>query len=606
MRIPVVPLVLLFLLLAVPAWGQELPPEEIDALNEDCLACHEDMEEDEKEYVFPSGEVIYFQLDGDAIRRSAHGEILACSSCHGEEYADDHPDFSEPSERGYAKARSELCQSCHEEIHPRHSAEAEDAPMCTDCHSAHADRSFETEPLPILNRCGRCHESEFEDFKAGGHAEAVSETSLNRDLPNCNTCHPAHGDTAGDQLPMIARVTTLCIDCHSNSLLILKYEREGSVVTSYMDDFHGLTFQHLVTGLKGTDSSEIMTCATCHGAHDVGPLTEEEVVAVCANCHDGASTRFAGAWLGHGEVGLERGAIVWIVRIGYQFLIPIMLIGLLVHIIIQILHHRRTHADEVSEEEAETVEGLPSSVQRFSKLERAQHSAVIFLFSMLVLTGIPQSYPSSGLAGAVIDFWGGIFAARLIHRTCGFVFVTLLAAHVVHAVILTLRSHERPEILPTAKDFRDIIASLRHHLGLGPAPRFGKFDYGEKFEYWGFFLGGCLIGGTGILLVFPEFATTYLPGVILAAARLAHGYEATLAVLVVLIWHLWGVTLRPEVFPLDTTMLTGKMSLRRLREEHTLEYERLVAERNKEAAVAGKEGVTEPLERMPERAVPPG
>jgi len=270
-----------------------------------------------------------------------------------------------------------------------------------------------------------------------------------------------------------------------------------------------------------------------------------------------------------------------------------MLLGLLAHIIFQITHHYRTRGAErpPKDGEEEIPEGLPDSVVRFSRLERAQHSAVAFLFTMLVLTGIPQSYPRSGLAGAVIDFWGGIFSARLIHRTCGFVFVAFLLAHVVHGVVSSIRSHQRPEILPTAKDFRDIFESLQHHLGLGPAPRFGKFDYGEKFEYWGLFLGGCLIGGTGILLVFPEFVTTFLPGVILAAARLAHGYEATLAVLVVLIWHLWGVTFRPEVFPLDKTMLTGKISIERLREEHTLEYEKLVAARNKGSAAEANDGI---------------
>lgn len=591
MRISVVALVVLFLPLASPAWGQDLLPEEIDELNEECLDCHEDMDPDEVEFVFDSGKVIYFEFDASAVRQSLHGEILACESCHGEEYVDDHPDFDyDMTAREYAVSRSELCQSCHEEIEQRHSSEAEDAPNCVDCHSAHGDLSFEDEPLTILNRCDSCHETEFEDFQEGGHSEATAEIERNSDLPECNTCHPAHGDVEGTGMPLIARVTTLCIDCHSDdSLLVLKYEREGAVVTSYMDDFHGLTFQHLLKGLEGTDPSEIMTCATCHGPHNVGPLTEEEVAAVCAECHEGVDTRFAGAWLGHGEIGPERGVLVWIIRIAYQFLIPMMMVGLLVHIIIQLTHHYRTRKVEVSDEDA-IFAGLPASVQRFTKLERAEHSAVAFLFILLVLTGIPQGYPSSGVAGAVIEFWGGIFSARFIHRVCGFAFVAIMVAHVLHGVYVTVRSHKLPEILPTAKDFKDIFESLRHQLGLGPAPRFGKFDYGEKFEYWGLFLGGVLIGGTGILLVFPEATSTYLPGVALAAARVAHGYEATLAVLVVLVWHLWGVTFRPEVFPFDKSMLTGMISTERLREEHGLEYDKLVAEHESGSAAETKEG----------------
>ena len=37
--------------------------------------------------------------------------------------------------------------------------------------------------------------------------------------------------------------------------------------------------------------------------------------------------------------------------------------------------------------------------------------------------------------------------------------------------------------------------------------------------------------------------------------------------------------LRPEIFPLDTTIFSGKMSVARLEHEHPLEYERLFPER---------------------------
>ncbi len=35
---------------------------------------------------------------------------------------------------------------------------------------------------------------------------------------------------------------------------------------------------------------------------------------------------------------------------------------------------------------------------------------------------------------------------------------------------------------------------------------------------------------------------------------------------------------RPDIFPLDTSMFTGEIEVDRLKEEHTLEYERIVAE----------------------------
>ena len=88
-------------------------------------------------------------------------------------------------------------------------------------------------------------------------------------------------------------------------------------------------------------------------------------------------------------------------------------------------------------------------------------------------------------------------------------------------------------------------------------------------------IGGTLMTVTGLLLMFPEEVSRLLPGVILTGARVMHGLEATFAVLVILLWHTWGVILRPEVFPVDTSMFTGKISLHRLKEEHALEYERI-------------------------------
>jgi len=596
MRIPAIALALTLLCLplaANAAGGQALSADEIESLNTDCLDCHGDMDEDEATYVFPSGKVLNFQIDTEIQGASAHGQILACISCH-EGYDDDHPEFDEPTEAEYARSRSDLCISCHEDIVRQHPVDADDKPLCTDCHSAHKDPKFATSPTTLLNRCGHCHEEELADFKAGGHAEALSETSPNPDLPQCNTCHPAHEEPKDAALPMKTRVTELCIKCHSSNLLVLKYEKPGTIVTSYMEDFHGLTFQHLVTDLKESERTQIMTCATCHGPHNVRPLKQGQLAKVCAECHEGASDRFASAWIGHGEAGPGRAILVWIVRMSYRVLIPFMVIGLLLIIFIQVNHHRKLdqkHGDaEAAEGHASKhSDGLPESVVRFSTYQRAEHMLVAVLFTMLVLTGLPQAYPRSGIAGAFVDFWGGISSARFIHRACGFTFVTFMVIHVLRGVIATVRAHGKTDIIPTVKDFRDIFDQFRHYLGKGPAPRFGKFDYAEKFEYWGLFLGGCLIGGTGLLLVFPEFAGTYLPGVVITAARVAHGYEATLAILVVLIWHLWGVSLRPEVFPCDTSIFTGKISVERLREEHALEYEKLVAEQKRASATALQE-----------------
>jgi cytochrome b subunit of formate dehydrogenase len=214
-------------------------------------------------------------------------------------------------------------------------------------------------------------------------------------------------------------------------------------------------------------------------------------------------------------------------------------------------------------------------VTRFSRLERLEHLGAMLTFILLVATGLPQTAPDNGVALWLIQLFGGVAPTRLVHRTTGFIFVALLVLHIARGVIGIARTRTLPAIIPRRHDFFDALAMARHILQGTPRPKAGKFDGTEKFEYWGLFFGGIIMSVTGVVLVFPELVTEVFPGIVVAALRVVHGLEATFAVLVVLLWHSYGVLLRPEIFPLDTSMFTGKISLDRLREEHELEFDEI-------------------------------
>ena len=135
-----------------------------------------------------------------------------------------------------------------------------------------------------------------------------------------------------------------------------------------------------------------------------------------------------------------------------------------------------------------------------------------------------------------------------------------------------------PVMVPSIQDFHDTAATIKHFLWNTPRPKTGKFDFSEKFEYWGMVMGGTLMCVTGVVLVWPDLVSQLVPGVFIAMFRTLHGLEATFAVMVVVLWHSYGVILRPEVFPIDTSIFTGKISVERLEEEHGLEYDKLIAE----------------------------
>lgn len=501
------------------------------------------------------------------LRSSVHGDRVACLSCHA---ADSHRTMPrDPVEAG--KARSQLCLECHVDTAPAHAPVA-GGPVCTDCHSAHTDPAIAQAGPLIARRCGSCHEAELTEFMDGGHSASLALDAPNPDVPSCLTCHPAHGEASTARPNTRLEATTLCIRCHSDRTLIASYDLPGFAAESYADDFHGATLQSLREHPDGVAQPDVLVCSDCHGAHKVEWIAQADVVGVCLGCHQDADAKIAGAWLGHDRVGRDNAVLVWAIRLFYYSFVPVVLGGLLLTILIEISHQRRLRRSGNGHGHGDMA-GF--SVTRFNRTERIEHLLAMTSFTLLVVTGLPQIWPESTVGGALIGLWGGIGMTRIIHRVTGVAFVGLLVLHVGRALVRVVRSHRAPIMFATRKDFRDTLQTIRHFLGTAPAPRIGKFDFRAKFEYWGLFLGGTLMSVTGFMLLFPELFSWLIPGSVIAAGRELHGLEGTFAVLVVILWHSWTVILRPEIFPLDKSIFTGKMAVGRLREEHPLEYERI-------------------------------
>jgi cytochrome b subunit of formate dehydrogenase len=217
-----------------------------------------------------------------------------------------------------------------------------------------------------------------------------------------------------------------------------------------------------------------------------------------------------------------------------------------------------------------------ASVVRFSRGQRLEHLAVMVLFLALVLTGFPQKFPQAPWAQALVDSMGGLSSARYLHRAAGLAFAVLAMGHLLNASLRLMLRRQALTLVPGRKDFRDVVDNLRYYLGAAEAPPlFDRFDYREKFEYWGMAMGAVVMTFTGLVLYFPLRITQLLPGEVIPVAKVTHSNEGLLAFLVVIVWHIYNVHLAPEVFPFNTAIFTGRITVEQLRHHHPLEHARL-------------------------------
>jgi formate dehydrogenase gamma subunit len=218
-------------------------------------------------------------------------------------------------------------------------------------------------------------------------------------------------------------------------------------------------------------------------------------------------------------------------------------------------------------------------IRRFSNYRIIEHQLNMTAFAILVITGLSQKFHGYNLSQWIIINLGGVDAVRLIHRYAGVCFTVLTIGHIIIASAGVVFWKWPASMVVNRKDFTDAIENIRYYFGTTDHPaRCDRYDYKQKFEYWGVVVGGLLMIATGLILWFPAGVVKYLPGELIPAAKAAHTNEALLAFLVIIVWHLYNAIFSPEVFPLDTAIFTGKISVSRMKHEHPLEYERITGE----------------------------
>ena len=221
-------------------------------------------------------------------------------------------------------------------------------------------------------------------------------------------------------------------------------------------------------------------------------------------------------------------------------------------------------------------------VQRFGRTERVMHGFLMLSFLGLALTGMPLLFAGSPWSGRLAALFGGITTAGVLHRCFAVVLIVVFAIHLGRLLRRVLVDKDYSifwgptSLVPQPRDLSDILQHFAWFVGRGQRPAFDRYTYWEKFDYWAVFWGMGIIGGSGLMLWFPEVFAWLLPGWMFNIALLVHGEEALLAVGFIFTIHFFNGHLRPEKFPMDMVIFTGRVTEEELRHERPAEYARLV------------------------------
>ncbi|MFL6276270.1 MAG: cytochrome b/b6 domain-containing protein [Blastocatellia bacterium] len=585
------------------------------ALN--CTSCHADIKQ------LPHGatqKVTCGQCHTDANEAYGHGlharaiqngenRAATCTDCHGDAHQ-----ILRSSEAGALTNHRNIAQTCgrchgekfvmegtgltnrpflsyQESVHGHAVAEGNTvAATCTDCHGSHNIRPPSDVESPIFKfnvpkTCGQCHPGIAQEFHDSIHGQAVSRG--NSRAPVCTDCHGIHmikphvDPSSSVAAQALARTT--CAQCHESVRLSEEFDVAAHRASSYLDSYHGLASE--------LNSKKVANCASCHGVHNILPSTDARSTInaghlrdTCGKCHPGASDAFI-----QGKIHLDGAASAGdigsratnYVRWVYLSLIFLAIGGMLLHngLIWRkklIAHHRSSER----------------SLVRMTGQQRAQHWLLLVSFFVLVVTGFALKYPESWLG---LVFGGSEALRRILHRGAAVVMLGVSAYHLVYIFLTGEGRSSTLAMLPRLKDARDVKQNLLYLLGRSAErPKFERFGYAEKVEYWALIWGTFIMGLTGLMIWFKLEWFSFAPRWLIDVATAVHFYEAILATAAIIVWHFYHVIFDPDVYPLNLAMVDGRVSAHWYSEEHELEYERILRGKSTEAASTRKSPSTEP------------
>ncbi|MEI6207041.1 MAG: cytochrome c3 family protein [Desulfuromonadales bacterium] len=517
---------------------------------------------------------------------SVHGKN-ACTSCHV-----DITDLAKHMKKEI-KVDKVHCERCHKKQNSEHyaSVHAEKGVTCAQCHTdIHTHNYWKNDKRIAVAKCVQCHDKEAV-YRKSIHGKGVA--AGNMDSAACHDCHNLHAiDKLGGASDHKGREfhTKVCMKCHSDEKLMARNKVTNVAVKSYMESYHGKNYR-----LGFPD--KVAGCADCHTAHSVLPKSDpqssvspENLVKQCAPCHPKATPLFA-QYYAHGEMtDREKYPILFYTFVAMTGLLLSTFAVFWVHTLLWMFRgfvENREKFDKMAAgtHHHEVIPDAHKQYRRFNRLHIFLHLLVITSFLLLSLTGLPLKFSNQAWAIALMNLYGGSANAGLLHRIgAAITFIYFGSALVMSINFLFIRKDIKGNPLQrlfgpdslcfNLRDIKDVYFMVRWFFFKGPKPTFERWTYWEKFDFVAVFWGMFAIGGSGLMLWFPELFGLFLPGWAFNIATIVHSDEALLATGFIFTVHFFNTHGRPEKFPMDFVIFNGQIGKEEMLEERGDQWKR--------------------------------
>jgi len=445
--------------------------------------------------------------------------------------------------------------------------------VCSDCHRSHdlkpsSDPNSYVYRTNIRSTCGQCHPMEEEEYSQDVHGTAVKKG--NTDAPVCTDCHTAHviksssDQTSSTFTANLSKVTCTC--CHSRERLVEKYGYVSQKTTPYLDMYHGV-------GSRSGDTTTA-SCVSCHTSHNIraeddslSSINKANLSQTCGKCHEGAGPNYAKGSIHIIPTSKKDIGVFWVRRL-YLLLIILVIGGMLAHNGVIMIRYARERYREAKS----------GRVIRWKTVEVLWHFLLMLSFTTLVITGFAYRFPDSWWSSWLTHSPTAFAARGVAHRVAGVVFIGLFMFAFFRSGFTKRGRQQIIAKFPVLSDTTNVIQNLLHSFGLSSRhPEFDRYDYTEKAEYWALMWGGFVMIITGFPLWFETFFLGFIPKWLLDVSKAIHYYEAMLATLAIVVWHFFYMFVHPENYPINFTVLTGTMTEEEYMEKHPADYEKMIA-----------------------------